>query len=279
VHPRLFEFGRLVIPTYGVLVALGVLAGLTLALALARRLGVTHGINPDKLWNLSLIGILAAIVGAKLLLILDNWSAFRAAPVLVLGLTTFRSGGVFLGGFALAFIACLFYALRARLPLLRTMDIAAPAIALGHGIGRMGCLAAGCCYGRPTTLPWGITFHSQFAARTTGVPLGIPLHPTQVYESITEFALCAILLWLFSRRHNDGEIMGFWLFSYGLARFFLEFLRGDAGRGSVFGGALSVTQLLAVLMVIAGGALWLRPRPRPAQPSPLQPAAAPHDEP
>lgn len=271
MHPRLFEIGHLVIPTYGVLVAAGVLAGLALALAMARRAGV----NPDKLWNLALIGVLAAILGSKLLLIADNWSAFRASPALVIGLATFRSGGVFLGGIVLAFAACLIYALRARLPLLRTMDVAAPAIALGHGIGRLGCLAAGCCYGRPTRLPWGIVFHSQFAARTTGVPLGIPLEPTQIFESATEFALCGLLLGLFSRRHRDGEIMGVWLFGYGFARFFLEFLRGDGGRGSVLGGAFSVTQVIAVLMVVCGGALWLRPHYRAAAPAA---ALSPHVE-
>ncbi len=255
MYPRLFQFGSLVIPTYGVLLGIGVLCGLALSVHLARR----AGLNADKVWNLGLIGIVAAVLGSKLLLIFDNWRSFRAAPMALLSTSLLRSGGVFLGGIVLAFVCCVLYARRARLPMLRTMDVAAPGIALGHAIGRLGCFAAGCCYGRPTSEPWGVIFTSRFAARTTGVPLGIPLQPTQLFESAVEGVLCLVLLWFFARRHRDGEVMGAWLFCYGVARFFLEFLRGDPGRGSVFGGALTVTQLLAVLMVIAAGVLWVRP--------------------
>ncbi len=257
MYPRLLHIGHLIIPTYGVLVAAGVLCGLALAVALAQR----NGLDADKVWNLGLIGIVAAVVGSKLLLVANNWAGFRAAPLVLLSLPTLRSGGVFLGGIALALLCCVLYAMRAGLPLLRTMDVAAPAIALGHGIGRIGCFAAGCCYGRPTSKPWGVTFTSRFAERTTGVPLGIPLQPTQLYESAVEFALCAFLVWLFFRRHRDGEVMGAWLFCYGVARFFLEFLRGDPGRGSAFGGAFTVTQTLSMLAVLCGGALWLRWKP------------------
>ena len=270
MHPRLFQFGLLAIPTYGVLAALGLVAALLVARAFARNAGV----DPDKVWNLGLITVLTALFGSKLLLILVNWSDFRAHPMWMLGLTTIRSGGVFAGGLGLAFLAGIAYARYAQLPLLRTMDIAAPSLALGHAIGRLGCFAAGCCYGRPTTMPWGVVFNSRIAALWSGTPLRVRLHPTQIYESAVEFLLFVVLTWLLLQRSaaakntlarafplRDGEIMGAWLFFYGLARFFIEFYRGDPGRGSVFGGLLTVTQLLAMGMVIVGGLLWIQKRP------------------
>lgn len=232
--------------------ACAVIAALLLAMSLARR----RDLDPDRIWTLGLIAVASAIVGSKLLLILNNWSAFRASPRLLLSLPALQSGGVFLGGVALAFAVCVPYALRVKLPLLRTMDVLAPALALGQGIGRIGCLAAGCCFGRPTGQHWGLVFTSRFAARMTRVPLGVPLYPTQVLESAASLLICALLLGLLARRHRDGEGMAAWLFLYGLARFFLEFYRGDAGRGSLFGGALTVTQGLAMLMVVLAGVLW-----------------------
>jgi phosphatidylglycerol---prolipoprotein diacylglyceryl transferase len=269
VHPRLFQFGYLAIPTYGVLAAAGLVAALLLARALAR----VSGIDADKVWNLGLIGILTALFGSKLLLIFLNWSDFRAHPLWMLGLTTIRSGGIFAGGLALALLAGLVYARYSHLPLRRTMDVAAPALALGHAIGRLGCFAAGCCYGRPTTMPWGVTFSSRMAALWSGTPLHVRLHPTQLYESVVEFVLFFLLTWLLLHRESaatqvpsalvlrNGEIMGAWLFLYGVARFFIEFYRGDPGRGSIFGGMLTVTQLIAVGMVVAGGLLWIQTRP------------------
>ncbi len=252
LYPRLFTFGHITIPTYGALVACAVVAALLLAMALARR----TGLDPDRIWTLGLLAILSAIVGSKLLLVFDNWSSFVASPRMLLSLPTLQSGGVFLGGVLLAFVICIPYALRVKLPLLRTMDVIAPALALGQGIGRIGCLAAGCCYGRPTGSAWGLVFTSRFASRTTGVPLGIPLYPTQIFESIASLLICAALLFLLARRHQDGEVMAAWLFVYGMARFFIEFYRGDAGRGSVFHGVFTVTQLLAMLMVVLGGVVW-----------------------
>ena len=260
MYPRLFTFGHITIPTYGVLVASASIAALLLTVLLARKLQI----NADRIWNLGLLAIVSAIAGSKLLLIANNWSSFRASPRLLLSLPTLQSGGVFLGGVALAFLVCVPYALYARLPLLRTMDVIAPALALGQGVGRIGCLAAGCCYGRPVPgSHWGLVFISRFANRTTGVPLGVPLYPTQIFEGAASLLICAGLLWLLARRHRDGEVMAAWLFLYGLARFFLEFYRGDPGRGSLFGGALTLTQGLAMLMVLMGGVLWSRATPTP----------------
>jgi phosphatidylglycerol:prolipoprotein diacylglycerol transferase len=156
-----------------------------------------------------------------------------------------------------AIVASYWYIRRNHMPVLATCDVFAPGIALGHGIGRLGCFAAGCCYGKPTDLPWGVTFTNPLAHFISETPLGIPLHPTQIYEMMVEFVNFSILMWLLGHKKFDGQVIGAYLFLYGLARYFLEFLRDDPGRGSVFGGMMTGTQLIAILLVIAGGVIWM----------------------
>lgn len=258
MFPQLFHFGRFSLPTYGFMAAIGLLAGLYVIVKLARR----HGIDPDKAWNLGIIAILSALLGAKLLYVINDWSSFVANPRKFFSLELLQAGGVFYGGLLAAIVASLWYLRYARLPALKTMDIFAPGIALGHAFGRLGCFAGGCCYGRPTELPWAVIFTNPFAAATTGVPLGVHLHPTQIYEFLIELANFFLLLWLLPRKRFDGQVIGAYLFLYGFARYFIEFFRGDPGRATVFGGFMTMTQLISILLVVAGGALWLR-RPAP----------------
>jgi phosphatidylglycerol:prolipoprotein diacylglycerol transferase len=146
------------------------------------------------------------------------------------------------------------------MPALGTCDAFAPGLALGHAIGRVGCFAAGCCYGKETHHVWGVVFRNPLANQITGTPLNVPLEPTQLFEAAVELANFFFLMWLLKRRKFDGQVFGAFLFIYGVARFFLEYLRDDPGRGSVFGGAITGTQLIAVGLVIGGGIIWwLRP--------------------
>lgn len=262
--PRLLDFGEWGLPTYGVMAAIGLVLGLTINVRLAER----EGLDPDKSWNLGILAILSGIVGAKILFIAQDWSYYAANPRQIFSLSTLQTGGIFYGGLIAAIGASLWYMRRHRFPLLKTCDVFAPGVALGHAIGRLGCFAAGCCYGKPTDLPWGVTFTDELAHRLTGTPLGVPLHPTQIYEFLVELANFGVLLWLFRRRSFDGQVIGAYLFLYGFARYFMEFLRDDPGRGSLFHGAITGTQFLSILMVIAGGALWLR---RERRPSPVAP--------
>ena len=254
MFPQLFHLGKFSLATYGFMAALGMLAGLYVTVKLARR----HGVDPDKVWNLGIIVILSALLGAKLLYVIQNWSVYAANPRRLFSLDLLQAGGVFYGGLLAAIVAGVWYLRQARLPALKTMDVFAPGIALGHSFGRLGCFAAGCCYGRPTELPWGVTFTNPLAAQVVGTPLNVHLHPTQIYEFVVELANFFLLMWLVPRKKFDGQVMGAYLFLYGFARYFIEFFRGDPERATVFGGFMTLTQLISILLVITGGALWIR---------------------
>lgn len=267
MFPRLFQIGWFSLPTYGVLVALALIVGLFTVIRFARR----EGIDPERAWSLGIICIFAALVGSKLLLVFIEWDFYIHDPSALFSVSFLQQAGVFSGGVVAALAAGLVYGLRHRMPVFKTMDIFAPGLALGHAIGRLGCFAAGCCYGKPTDLPWGVTFTNPLAS-VAGAPLGVRLHPTQIYEFLVELFNFVLLVWLFRRKKFDGQIFGSYLFLYGVARYFLEFLRGDPDRGSVFNGLMTTTQLISILMVIAGGLFWLR-MPR-RQPEPTAPAHA-----
>lgn len=247
-------------PTYGFLVAMGVLLGLWISVRNSQR----QGIDPEKAWNLGILVVLCGIIGAKVLYILVDLGYYGAHPREIFSLGTLQAGGVFSGGLLAALVAAIWYVRSNRMPALATCDAFAPGLALGHAIGRIGCFAAGCCWGKPTTSFWGVTFHNPLANAWVGTPLGVPLEPTQLFESAVELANFFILTWLLKRKKFDGQVIGAYLFLYGFARYFLEFLRDDPGRGEVFGGAMTGTQLISILLVIAGGVLWLRRSPKPA---------------
>jgi phosphatidylglycerol:prolipoprotein diacylglycerol transferase len=247
MYPRLFElpwsipyFGPITVYTYGVLLAAAYLLGLKLAMVRASK----RGLNDAKVLDLGIYIIIAALVGAKLLLLITDFRTFRADPAELL--TLLRSGGVFYGGLILAVAVALWYIRRAGLPLWTTCDVFAPGIALGHVVGRFGCFFAGCCYGRPTTEPWGITFTDTFAASNVGTPLGIPLHPTQLYEAGAEFLILVLLLTT-ERKGRPFAGRTFWLYMllYAASRFVIEFYRGDE-RGSV--GIFSTSQFISIIL-------------------------------
>jgi len=259
VFPRLFHIGSFSLPTYGLLVSIGVLLGLWISVRNAQK----QGINPENAWNLGILVVLCGIVGAKILYIVNDWSNYAAHPAEIFSFSTLQAGGVFSGGLIGAFLAAAYYIRKHHMPALATCDAFAPGLALGHAIGRVGCFAAGCCWGKPTNHWWGVTFTNPLAEAWVGTPLGRALQPTQLFESAVELANFLILMWLFKRKKFDGQIFGAYLFLYGVARYFLEFLRGDPGRGEVFGGIMTGTQFISILLVIGGGIIWwLRPTPK-----------------
>jgi phosphatidylglycerol:prolipoprotein diacylglycerol transferase len=240
MYPRLFELGPITVYTYGVLLAAAYLLGLQLARVRAQA----RGLDANRVLDLGIYIIIAALVGAKLLLLVTDFDAFRANPRELLTLA--RSGGVFYGGLILAVVVALLYIRRIGLPLWTTCDVFAPGIAVGHVVGRFGCLFAGCCYGKPTTLPWGITFKDPFAQANVGTPLNQPLHPTQLYEAGAELLILIVLL-ASERKGRPYPGRTFWLYMllYAVSRFIIEFYRGDE-RGSV--GVFSTSQFISILL-------------------------------
>jgi phosphatidylglycerol:prolipoprotein diacylglycerol transferase len=256
MHPVLLHLGSLTIYSYGVLVATGVIVGLLYARHQARRAGV----DPERIWNLGIYMVLAALVGAKLWMVVSYLGYYVHHWREIFALTTVQSGGVFYGGLLVALLVAALYVWRQKLRFLAVADIFAAPLALGHSIGRVGCFMAGCCYGKPTTLPWGVTFTSPIAGQLIGTPLGIPLHPTEIYESIAEFINFLLLVWLGRRQKFLGEIFGTYLILYGLERGTIEYFRGDPGRTLMFHGAVSLMQFVSVGLIIAG--VWLVRRGR-----------------
>lgn len=254
MHPILIQAGPITIYSYGVLVATGVMLGLWYA----RQQAPKAGLNPDRVWNLGVYMVLSALLVAKLWLIASDLPYYIAHPKQIVGLSTLQSGGVFYGGVLGAAIVIVLYTRFYRMPLLPLTDTFAAAVPLGHAIGRMGCFMAGCCYGKPTTLPWGVTFTNPIAARLVGTPLGIPLHPTELYEAALESLNFVLLIWLGRRQKFAGQIFGAYLMLYGVERGLLEFLRGDPGRTLMFNGAVSIMQVVSVVMIATGGYLWWR---------------------
>ncbi len=255
MHPRFLKFGPLAIPTSGVFAAIAILAGLSTARITARRLGL----DPEKLWDLGIAAILAALISPRIILILTNWADFRAHPLWMLGLLSVRSQPAVYGGLAVALALSVLYARLMRLPFRRTLDATAPAFALGLGIASVGNLIAGSRFGIPANLPWSITYSSRLASLWNGTPLGTPLHPVQLYAALIDFALFALLVAMVIRRDRwklrDGEIMGALLFLQGITSFLLSFLRGDLAATTP--ADFLAAQMMCGFMVLAGGLLWL----------------------
>src|SRR4051794_6003633 len=240
MYPRLFGLGPVTVYTYGVLLAAAYLLGLKLAMTRAKA----RGLDDARVLDLGIYIIISALVGAKLLLLITDFRTFTSDPRELLTLA--RSGGVFYGGLILAVTGALWYIRKIGLPLWTTCGVFAPGIALGHVVGRFGCLFAGCCFGKPTTKPWGITFTDPFAAANVGTPLGVPLHPTQLYEAGAELLILVVLLWT-ERKGRPFAGRTFWLYMllYAVSRFIIEFFRGDE-RGNV--GVLSTSHFISVLL-------------------------------
>ncbi len=247
MFPRLIQFGSFYIPTYGVLVALGFLAGLGITVRLARR----AGLPAEKISNLAVYCAIAGILGAKLFMFLFDIGDYIRNPGQIFTLDTLQAAGVFHGGFIVAFLVALLYIRRQHLPAFPAMDAFAPGIALGQAIGRIGCFAAGCCWGKECDLPWAVHFRSDEAAP---VPLGKPLHPVQLYESAADLLIFVILYRRYGRTHRPGQIIGLYLVLYSVARFIIEFFREHE---QALVGPFSLTQWIALALFGLGAGILL----------------------
>lgn len=252
MYPELFHIGNFPVNTYGVFLALAFLCAILLSVRLAAR----DGLPREKIYDLCLWMLLASLVGSKILMLFTE-PDYRANPWQLFSLDFLRSGGVFYGGLLGAIVTGYFLMKRYRLPWWKTADACAPGIALGSFFGRQGCFAAGCCWGKPTDLPWGVKF-TELGHDITGVPTNVYLHPTQLYESFAMLLVFFFLLWLHKRGAFSGQVILAYALLYSAIRFAIEFVRDDP-RGDILGlttlTGLSTSQMIS--LIIGVGALIL----------------------
>ena len=240
MFPNLFTIGPFTLHTYGLLVAIGFLSGILITV----RIGKAQGMNPQHVMDMGFFIIISAIIGSRLLYVLINISYYIQNPLDIFKI--WQGGLVFSGGLIGVVLVSALYVRKRDITLWQMADLWSPAIALGQGIGRIGCLMAGCCYGKPTGSELSILFTDSHSL----APLNIPLHPTQIYSSISGFVIFGVLLALQSKRKFDGQVFLWFLIMHSTARLFIERLRGD-DRGILLGGDMSVTQLTTLVILIA----------------------------
>ncbi len=253
MFPEIFRIGNFPVHTYGVLMALAFLAALLFAARLAQR----DGLPRERVYDLGLWMLLAGLVGSKILMIwtepgYNDWKNFFSLDFL-------RSGGVWYGGFIGGVIAGFLLMRFYKLPWWKTADAFAPGIALGQSIGRLGCFAAGCCWGKPSNLPWACSF-TERARELTGVPIvdsfnrTIHLHPTQIYESIAMILVFVFLYRVHAKKLFSGQVVLLYGVAYGIIRFTIEIFRDDP-RGDVGGlttlTGFSTSQIISLLVGIS----------------------------
>ncbi len=251
MYPELFHIGDFPVTSYGIWLA----AGMLLGLIVASRLGEADGLPRARMYDLGLWALLGGLLGSKILMVIVD------PNVEIFTFDFLRSGGVYYGGFIGGFLTVAILINWYKLPFWKVADAFAPAVALGQAFGRQGCFAAGCCWGKPTTAWWGVHF-TEKGHEYTGVPIanGVHLHPTQLIESFTMFAVFGFLVWLHRHKKFDGQVVIAYGFIYAVVRFLIEFLRDDPQRGDLFGlfaaTGLSPSQIIS-LAVAATAAIFM----------------------
>jgi phosphatidylglycerol:prolipoprotein diacylglycerol transferase len=264
VHKIAFTIGSFEVAWYGVLLAIGFLAGFWLAARRAPRTGV----DPNLVYDLIPWLLLGSIAGARTLYVISYWKQdFANAPWYEMFMV--RHGGlVYYGGLLGAIVGVILYAWRKHAHLWRLSDVLAPSIPVGYFFGRFGCLMNGCCYGRPTNLPWGIRFPADHPSWEKMAEANCSsVHPTQIYDSFLNLALWFALVWVYRRKKFDGQVFAVYLMAYAVLRSIVEVFRGDYPV-YYMGGIITPAQLLSVGIFVGGALLYwqLSRQPRVAAP-------------
>lgn len=270
MHPFLFQIGPVYLPSYGFFAALA----LIVAMLAVRRWARIEGRDPQQTMDVIFWSVVIGLVGARLLEAAINWERYFNTPG---GLRLLvYSTGVFVGGLVAAVAFCAYRFGRIGLPILQGLDILAPVAAIAEAVGRWGCFFSGCCWGTPTDLPWAVTFPELAQQLHRGLP-GVPLHPTQLYLSLNGFVLLGIVVYVYAHKRFHGQVITTFVACYSFTRFFLEYFRGDAERGFVFGGRLSTSQLATLGLFVAAVAayVYLDRRHRASHEPDWKPAPAP----
>lgn len=237
MYPILLEIGSLKLYTYGFFMALGFITAIWFTKRNARFYGISHQTVSDLFFTI----LVAAILGARLLYVIINLDDYKDNFLDVFKI--WNGGLVFFGGFLLASLAAVLFCRMKHLELWKTADVLAPGLALGHSVGRFGCLFAGCCYGRTCDLPFAITFSNPASL----APLHTALHPTQIYMVGTNFLLFLILLAVQKRKRFNGMVFLSYVMLYSLFRAVVEYFRGDF-RGDFIFDFLSLSQGIGLVV-------------------------------
>ena len=238
IYPTLFRIRDFEITSFGVLVAFGALVGLWVFRRELRRSGL-----PESALDAAIAGVVGGMAGAKLL-----WTLEHLGEEPFTGLILSRGGMSWFGGFAGGILAGLWVMQRKKLPKIPVLAAATPALAVGHAIGRIGCLLVGDDYGRPTALPWGVAFPQGLP------PTSVPVHPTQIYEAAALVPLAWLLLRWRKQGRPDRFVLGAYLALAGAIRFLIEFLRVNV---RVL-GPFSVAHLASLVAIAAGAGFLFR---------------------
>jgi len=235
MYPDLFSIGPVTVHTYGLMIAIGIWA----AILVARHFSPRIGVDPERFTDMAIVAVLGGLFGSYVNYIISyDWSRFASDPS---SLFRFWEGGlVFLGGLIGGIVFAMLYIRKHKMPLWEVADIAAIAVPLAYGFGRIGCFFAGCCYGEVCDLPWAVTFPGEIVAR----------HPTQLYSMLLGFGLAVFALWFRKRRTFAGQSFLLYLMLYGIGRGLIEMLRINP---TVFGTPLSVAQFTGLVLVVVAG--------------------------
>lgn len=237
MHPILIQLGSIPIHTYGFLIAIGFLV----AIQVVKTLSTRAGLDVEKILDLSFWCLAVGFVGARVLFVITRWDIFSND---LMGIFRIWEGGlVFFGGPIAALPFAAYYMRKHKIPLWRAMDSMVPGLVVAHAFGRLGCLAAGCCYGKPTGANWGLKFNSELVDKALH---GVYLHPTQLYESTALFILFFGLLKITKKKAFDGQIVLVYFMAYPILRSVIEIFRGDLIRGFVIDGILSTSQFISI---------------------------------
>lgn len=240
---ELFSIGPITIYGYGLMIAIGIFAAYLTGEYRAKK----HGLEADHVFNYVIWCVIGGFAGSKLLYCITDFKNIVANPGLILNL---QNGWVVYGGLIGGILAAMMYSKLKKISFLAYFDILIPSVALAQGFGRLGCLFAGCCYGRETDSAICVVFHESLYA-----PNGVSLVPTQIISSGLNFLHFLVLIWFTKHKKADGQVGALFLILYSIGRFILEYFRGDMLRGSV--GSLSTSQFISIFTVIAGLALFI----------------------
>ncbi|MEO1173441.1 MAG: prolipoprotein diacylglyceryl transferase [Myxococcota bacterium] len=247
---------------YGILIA----SGFLVAMNLSRKQAEREQEDPEQVADLAFLSLVAGLIGARIVFIFTKFDEYVENPAEIV--MFWKGGLVFYGGFIGAAVFIAYYSRKHRIDFFKTADILIPYLAMAHAFGRLGCLAAGCCFGQPTDLPWGIVFpitsmtHAQQArdGLVAAHEHPLPVHPTQLYEAGAELVLFAVLLLMRTRKRFHGQLFLIWLACYSVIRSVIETMRGDTERGLYYG--LSTSQWISLGVAIAAVVLFVTLRRR-----------------